>query len=59
MGTKFREVVCEEHGIDGGGVYCGDNGAQLDRIDMLCCEASGGKYAPCAVLVSSSVWVAS
>jgi hypothetical protein len=27
MGTMFWEVVCDEHGIAGGGKYCGDNGA--------------------------------
>jgi hypothetical protein len=24
MGTKFREVVCDEHGIGGGGEYCSE-----------------------------------
>jgi hypothetical protein len=27
MGTKFHEVVTDEHGIGGGGEYCGDNDA--------------------------------
>jgi len=35
MGTKFREVVCGEHGIGGDGEYFGGNGAQLDRASVL------------------------
>ena len=50
MGTKFWEVVCDEHGIGGDGEYCGDNDAQLDRINVFYHEASGGKYVPRAVL---------
>jgi hypothetical protein len=34
------EVVCDEHGIrGGGGECCGDNNAQLDRINLLFHEA--------------------
>jgi tubulin beta len=50
IGIKFREVVCDEHGIGGEGAYCGDNDSQLDRTKVFCHEASGGKYVPCAVL---------
>ena len=32
MGTMLLEVVCKEHGI---GEYCGDNDAQLGRINVL------------------------
>jgi tubulin beta len=46
MGTKFLEVVCNEHGTVGGGEFCGDNDAQLDRINVLYHEASDGKYVP-------------
>jgi hypothetical protein len=34
MGTKFREVLFDEHGIGGSGEYCGDNQAQL-RWSMI------------------------
>jgi tubulin beta len=34
------------HGIGGDGEYCGDNDAQLDRINVFYHEASGGKYVP-------------
>jgi tubulin beta len=47
MGTMLLEVVCKEHGI---GEYCGGSDAQLDRINVLYHEASGGKYVPHAVL---------
>jgi tubulin beta len=51
MGTKFLDVVCDDNGIGGGGEYCGDNAAQLDRISVLYREASGGKYFPRALLL--------
>jgi tubulin beta len=35
MGTKLWDVVCDEHGIGGKGVYCGDNDAHLDRINVF------------------------
>jgi tubulin beta len=36
-------VLCGENGIGGDGEYCGNSDAQLDRTDVLYCEASGGK----------------
>jgi len=46
--------VCNEHGIGGGGggEHCGDNDAQLGRINVIYHEASGSKCVPRAVLVS-------
>jgi hypothetical protein len=44
------KVVYDEHGIGGDGEYCGDNDAQLGRINVLYHEALGGKCAPRAVL---------
>jgi hypothetical protein len=38
------------NGIGGEGEYCGDNDAQLDRINVFYHEASGGKHAPRTVL---------
>jgi tubulin beta len=38
-------VLCDEHGIGGGGENCGDNNAQLDHINVLYHEA-GGRYVP-------------
>jgi hypothetical protein len=43
MGTKFWEVVCDEHGIGGSGECFGDNDAHLGRINAFYHEALGGK----------------
>jgi tubulin beta len=45
MGIKFKEGLCNEHGIGGSGEYFGDNDAHLDFINVFYHEASGGKYA--------------
>jgi hypothetical protein len=50
MGTTFWKVVSNEHGIGSDGEYFGTNDLQLGRINVLCHEASGGKYFPRAVL---------
>ena len=50
MSTKFLEVMCDEHGIGGDGECCGENDAQLGRINVLHHEASGGRYVPRFVL---------
>jgi hypothetical protein len=34
------------HDIGGDGEYCGDNDAQLGRINVFYHEASGGTYVP-------------
>jgi tubulin beta len=39
-------VLCEEHGIGGDGEYCGDNDAQLDRVNVFYSEAPGDSYVP-------------
>jgi tubulin beta len=44
-------VVCDEHGIGGGGEYCGDDDAQLDSTNVLYHGVSGGKCVPRAVLM--------
>ncbi|BGP21530.1 tubulin beta [Rhodotorula toruloides] len=51
IGTKFWETITEEHGIDGQGVYRGDNDLQLERLDVYFNEAADRKYVPRAVLV--------
>jgi tubulin beta len=35
MGTESWEVVCDEHGFGGSGEYCGDNDAQLGRMNLF------------------------
>jgi tubulin beta len=47
-------VLCNEHGIGSDGKYCGDNDAQLNRIDVFYHEASGDKYVPRTVFSTSS-----
>jgi tubulin beta len=42
-GSQMGTEVCDENGIGGGGEYCGDNDAQLNRINVLYNEASDGK----------------
>jgi len=51
VGNKFWEVVSEEHGIDGSGMYKGDQDLQLERVNVYFNEVPGGKYVPRAVLV--------
>merc|ERR1712153_126487 len=51
IGAKFWEVICDEHGIDPTGTYCGDSDLQLERINVYFNEASGGRYVPRAVLM--------
>merc|ERR1712203_862560 len=51
IGSKFWEVISEEHGIDPTGTYNGDSDLQLERINVYYNEASGGKFVPRAILV--------
>ena len=51
LGSKFWEVVSDEHGIDPTGTYQGDSDLQLERINVYFNEATGGRYVPRAVLM--------
>ncbi|KAG8179003.1 hypothetical protein JTE90_014006 [Oedothorax gibbosus] len=52
IGSKFWEVISDEHGIDPSGEYVGDSPLQLERIKVYYNEVSKGhKYVPRAVLV--------
>ena len=51
IGTKFWEVICQEHGINQNGEYDGDSNLQLERIDVYFKEGSKGKYVPRSILV--------
>jgi len=51
IGSKFWQVISDEHGIDQSGVYKGTDEQQLERINVYYNEATGGKYVPRAVLV--------
>ncbi|XP_030636100.1 tubulin beta-1 chain isoform X15 [Chanos chanos] len=51
IGSKFWEVIGEEHGINSVGTYEGDTDLQLERVNVYFNEAHGGKYVPRALLV--------
>jgi len=51
IGSKFWEVICDEHGIAPSGQYSGQSDLQLERVRVYYNEATGGRYVPRAVLV--------
>ncbi|KAM3878158.1 tubulin beta-1 chain [Diretmus argenteus] len=51
IGSKFWEVISEEHGLNSTGLYVGDSHLQLERLNVYFNEAHGGKYVPRALLV--------
>ncbi|XP_073816026.1 beta-Tubulin at 97EF [Musca autumnalis] len=51
IGSKFWEVISDEHGIDPNGNYYGENDMQLERINVYYNEANNNKYVPRAVLI--------
>ncbi len=51
VGSKFWEIISDEHVVDSTGTYHGDSEFQLEKIEVYYNEASGGKYIPRAVLV--------
>lgn len=51
IGTKFWEIISDEHGIEPTGTYQGDSDLQLERINVYFNEANGGKYVPRAILL--------
>lgn len=51
IGSKFWEVVCDEHGIDQSGKYTGNSDLQLERVNVYYNEASCGRFVPRAVLM--------
>jgi tubulin beta len=50
IGSKFWEVISEEHGIDDTGNFSGQD-VQRDRLNVYFNEAAEGKYVPRAALV--------
>ncbi|XP_047479479.1 tubulin beta chain-like isoform X1 [Penaeus chinensis] len=56
IGSKFWEIISDEHNITPQGTYEGNHELQLERINVYYNEAtgmtgSGGKYVPRAILV--------
>uniref|UniRef100_A0A183CDJ5 Tubulin beta chain n=1 Tax=Globodera pallida TaxID=36090 RepID=A0A183CDJ5_GLOPA len=50
IGSKFWEVISDEHGISPDGIYRGDSDLQLERISVYYNEVDGLKFVPRAVL---------
>lgn len=51
VGTKFWEVISDEHGIANDGTYGGTTDMQLERISVYYTESSTARYVPRALLV--------
>ncbi|TPX70575.1 hypothetical protein SpCBS45565_g01612 [Spizellomyces sp. 'palustris'] len=51
IGSKFWEVISDEHCILPNGQYAGDTDLQLERISVYFNEANGGRYVPRSVMV--------
>ncbi|XP_047542957.1 tubulin beta chain-like isoform X3 [Vanessa atalanta] len=51
IGSKFWEIISDEHGIDENGIYKGVSPLQAERLNVYYNEASSGKFVPRAVLV--------
>ncbi|KAA3676513.1 tubulin beta [Paragonimus westermani] len=51
IGTKFWQLVTEEHGIDLNGHYVGEDPLQLERTEVYFSEAAGNRYVPRCLLV--------
>ncbi|XP_035615769.1 tubulin beta-6 chain-like [Oncorhynchus keta] len=51
IGSKFWEVISEEHGISATGMYEGGDPLQLERLNVYFNEANGGKYVPRGLLL--------
>nr|ACN61492.1 beta-tubulin T4 [Euplotes focardii] len=51
IGTKFWEVISDEHGVDPIGTYHRDSDLQLERINVYYNETCRGRYVPRAVLM--------
>lgn len=51
IGSKFWEIISEEHGIDETGKYVGDSDLQLARSDVYFSEGSHGNYVPRSIMV--------
>jgi len=50
IGSKFWEVICNEHGVDPNG-RCTGSDLQRERLNVYYREASSGRYVPRAVLM--------
>eukprot|EP01135_Chromosphaera_perkinsii_P007849 Nk52_evm41s1020 gene=Nk52_evmTU41s1020 len=51
IGSKFWEVIADEHGIGPDGRYEGENELQLERVNVYFNESTGARYVPRSILV--------
>ncbi len=51
IGTKFWEVISDEHGISYDGQFEGSSDLQLERANVYFNEVDGARFVPRAVLV--------
>jgi len=51
IGSKFWEVISEEHGVGVKGQWVGDNQKQKERINVYYSESQSARYVPRAVLM--------
>ncbi|KAG0437632.1 Tubulin beta chain [Dictyocoela muelleri] len=51
IGSKFWEVISEEHGINDEGKYVGDNPNQVEKLSVYYNESSSKMYVPRAILI--------
>jgi len=51
IGTKFWEVVCDEHGVSPNGKNEGKDALQTERINVYFNEAGGGRYVPRSIML--------
>ncbi|XP_046608892.1 tubulin beta-1 chain-like [Neodiprion virginianus] len=50
IGTKFWEVIADEHGINSEGKYHGESDLQQERINVFFTEAQGERFVPRVIL---------
>ena len=51
VGSKFWELICEEHRLDNTWQYHGEDPEELKDINIYFKETLSGKYVPCSVLI--------
>jgi len=50
IGSKFWEIMSQEHGITGDGAFEGEHKSQIDRINVYFNQGGSGRYVPRAIL---------
>ncbi|ESN91946.1 hypothetical protein HELRODRAFT_181869 [Helobdella robusta] len=53
IGSKFWEVITDEHGLDYNGIYKGQNEIMAERLNVYFNEGTGSRYYPRSILVDT------